>query len=98
MGSSQGFADASDIDHCIASSGAELVKYFSEVEDILFAYSIPFFPVAREWKPVSIFLQVDEGPPVEHIPARLPAHPDPQTYLQLPMENEGATDCSTHKF
>uniref|UniRef100_A0A2C9WB61 Transcription initiation factor TFIID subunit 8 n=1 Tax=Manihot esculenta TaxID=3983 RepID=A0A2C9WB61_MANES len=100
LGSSQGIADASDIDHCIASSGTvtELVKYFSEVEDILFAYSIPFFPVAREWKPVSNFLQVGEGPPVEHIPAWLPAYPDPQTYLQLPMENEGATDCGTHKF
>ncbi|KAJ9147516.1 hypothetical protein P3X46_029669 [Hevea brasiliensis] len=100
LGSSQGFADASDIDHCIASSGTvrELVQYFSEAEDIPFAYSIPTFPVVRERKPVPSFLQIGEEPPPEHIPAWLPAFPDPQTYVQLPTENEGATDSNTRKF
>ncbi|KAF2313675.1 hypothetical protein GH714_012673 [Hevea brasiliensis] len=73
LGSSQGFADASDIDHCIASSGTR--KEAS-----------------------SKFLQIGEEPPPEHIPAWLPAFPDPQTYVQFPTENEGATDSNTRKF
>ncbi|KAJ9173172.1 hypothetical protein P3X46_016336 [Hevea brasiliensis] len=100
LGSSQGFAGASDVDHCIASSGTirELVQYVSEAEDIPFAYSIPPFPVVRERKPVPSFLQIGEAPPGEHIPAWLAAFPDPQTYLQLSTENEGAADSNTRKI
>ncbi|XP_065855183.1 transcription initiation factor TFIID subunit 8 [Euphorbia lathyris] len=96
--SSQGFGGASDVDHCIASSGTvkELAQYVFEAEDIPFAYSIPPFPVVKEGKPVSSFLQIGEAPPGEHIPAWLPAFPEPQTYLQLPTVNEGAADSNIH--
>ncbi|KAG6742984.1 hypothetical protein POTOM_053928 [Populus tomentosa] len=91
LGLSQGFAGASNVDHCLASSGIvrEIVQYIGVAEDIPFVYSIPPFPVAREKKPVPSFFQICGESPGEHIPAWLPAFPDPQTYLQLPAGNEG---------
>ncbi|KAJ6734837.1 BROMODOMAIN TRANSCRIPTION FACTOR [Salix purpurea] len=65
LGLSQGFAGASDVDHCLASS------------------------VARERKPVQTFFHICEESPAEHIPAWLPAFPDPQTCVQLSAGNEG---------
>ncbi|WCJ25575.1 Bromodomain transcription factor [Euphorbia peplus] len=93
---SQGFGGASDVDHCIASSGIvkELAQYVFEAEDIPFAYSIPPFPVVKEVKPVSSFLQIGEAPPGDHIPAWLPAFPEPQTYLPVSTVNEGAADSN----
>ncbi|KAJ0042901.1 hypothetical protein Pint_19013 [Pistacia integerrima] len=100
LGSTQGFLGASDIDHCITSSGVvrELIQYVNEVQEIPFAYSIPRFPVVKDRKLSSSFLQIGEEPPDEHIPAWLPAFPDPQTYLQLPTRNERETDSETEKI
>ncbi|KAJ6371218.1 hypothetical protein OIU77_001677 [Salix suchowensis] len=91
LGLSQGFAGASDVDHCLASSGivTEIVQYIGKAEDIPFVYSIPPFPVARERKPVQTFFHICEESPAEHIPAWLPAFPDPQTCVQLSAGNEG---------
>ncbi|KAF5725413.1 hypothetical protein HS088_TW23G00135 [Tripterygium wilfordii] len=95
----QGFAGASDINHCLASSGVvrEIVQYVGDAEDVPFAYSIPRFPIIKEQKPTPSFLQIQEEPPEAHIPAWLPAFPDPQTYLQIPTANEGATDPYVEK-
>ncbi|KAG8662360.1 transcription initiation factor TFIID subunit 8 [Manihot esculenta] len=100
FGSLQGYGGASDIDHCIASSGTvrELVQYVTEAEHIPFAYSIPPFPVVRERRPCPSFVQIGEEPPGDHIPAWLPAFPDPQTYVKSSTENEGAADCNTRKI
>ncbi|EEF34770.1 tbp-associated factor taf, putative [Ricinus communis] len=98
--SSQGFASASDVDHCIASSGIvrDIAQYVSDADDVPFAYSIPPFPIVRERKLAPIFSQIGEKPPWEHIPDWLPAFPDPQIYLQSPTVNEGATDLNMQKF
>ncbi|KAF5735604.1 putative tbp-associated factor taf [Tripterygium wilfordii] len=95
----QGFAGASDINHSLASSGVvrEIVQYVGDAEDLPFAYSIPLFPIIKERKPAPSFLQIQEEPPEAYIPDWLPALPDPQTYLQLPTENEGATDFYVEK-
>ncbi|XP_044467558.1 transcription initiation factor TFIID subunit 8-like [Mangifera indica] len=100
LGSTQGFSGASDIDHCLTSSGVvrELIQYVNEVQDIPLVYSIPRFPVVKDRKPTSSFLQIGEEPPDEHIPPWLPAFPDPQTYLQLPTQNEKETDSETEKI
>lgn len=100
LSSAQGFTGAADVDHCLSSSGTvrEIVQYVGEAEDIPFAYSIPTFPVVRERKPVPSFWQVSKEPPGEHIPAWLPAFPDPQTYIELPTGNEGAADTIMDKI
>ncbi|XP_050226538.1 transcription initiation factor TFIID subunit 8 [Mercurialis annua] len=99
LGSTLGFAGASDVDHCIASSGTvrELTQYVGTSEDVAFAYSLPSFPVFRERKPFPSFLQSGLEPPGDHIPDWLPAFPDSQTYLQLPTLNEGTTDSNLLK-
>ncbi|KAI9153414.1 hypothetical protein LWI28_010986 [Acer negundo] len=99
LGPAQGFAGASDIDHCLASSGVvrEIIKYVNEAQDSPFAYSIPCFPVVKEQNPTPSFFQIGEEPPDEHIPAWLPAFPDPQTYIQFPTENERAPDTHMKK-
>ncbi|KAL5741418.1 hypothetical protein ACOSP7_028150 [Xanthoceras sorbifolium] len=100
LGPAQGFAGASDIDHCLASSGVvrEIIKYVNEAPESPFAYSLPRFPVVKEQNPTPSFSQIGEEPPDEHIPAWLPAFPDPQTYLHLPTQNEGATDSLMEKI
>ncbi|KAJ6738666.1 BROMODOMAIN TRANSCRIPTION FACTOR [Salix koriyanagi] len=56
----KGFAGASDVDHCLASSGIvrEIVQYIGDADDIPFAYSIPPFSVARERKLAPSFSQI----------------------------------------
>ncbi|GAV83926.1 Bromo_TP domain-containing protein/TAF8_C domain-containing protein [Cephalotus follicularis] len=100
LGFVQGYSGASDVDHCLASSGTirELVHYVGEAEEIPFAYSISCFPVIKDREPRPSFLQIGQEPPEEHIPAWLPAFPDPQTYTQLLTENERATDSHTDKI
>ncbi|KAJ7974299.1 Transcription initiation factor TFIID subunit 8 [Quillaja saponaria] len=89
LGSAQGFTGASDIDHCLGSSGVirEIIQYVTEAEQIPFAYSISRFPVVKYRKLTPSFLQKGEEPPGEHIPAWLPAFPDPETYTQSPTWN-----------
>lgn len=95
LGLSQGFSGASDTNRCLASSGVirEVSQYVGVAEEIAFAYSIPRFPVIKEWEPRLSFVQAGESPPGEHIPPWLPCFPDPVTYMSLPSSsvNEAET-------
>lgn len=100
LGSAQGFLGASDFEHCLASSGTvrELIQYIGGAGQIPFAYALPHFPVVKDRKLTSSFFQVGEEPPAEHIPAWLPAHPDPSTYDQSSIRSDKTTEPPTAKF
>lgn len=100
LGLAQGFLGASDIEHCLASSGTvrELAQYVGESEQIPFAYSLPQFPVVKDRKLTPSFLQIGEEPPGEHIPAWLPAFPDPGTYAQSSTLNDRTTELKMAKI
>lgn len=100
LGLAQGFLGASDIEHCLASSGTvrELAQYVGESEQIPFAYSLPQFPVVKDRKLTPSFLQIGEEPPGEHIPAWLPAFPDPGTYAQSSTPNDRTTELKMAKI
>lgn len=100
MGSVQGFAGASDVDHCLESSGVirEIVHFVNDAEPVMFAHPIPQFPVVKERVPNPSFLQKGEEPPGEHIPAWLPAFPDLQTYSESPVVNGRGTEPRAVKF
>jgi transcription initiation factor TFIID subunit 8 len=94
LGSAQGFLGASEIEHCLASSGTvrELAQYVGEADQIPFSYSLPQFPVVKDRKLTPSFLQIGEEPPGEHIPTWLPAYPDPSTYAQSSTRNERSAE------
>ncbi|RDX59308.1 Transcription initiation factor TFIID subunit 8, partial [Mucuna pruriens] len=100
MGSAQGFAGAADVDHCLESSGVirEIVHFVNGADPVMFAHPIPRFPVVKERVLNPSFLQRGEEPPGEHIPAWLPAFPDPQTYGQSPAVNGRGTEPCAAKF
>ncbi|OVA00816.1 Bromodomain transcription factor [Macleaya cordata] len=99
LGFSQGFPSASDVNHCLADSGTvrELTHYVNLAEEIPFARTVPRFPITRNRKSTPSFLQIGETPAGKHIPAWLPAFPDPHTYIHTPVWNERATDLKTDK-
>ncbi|CAK9326402.1 unnamed protein product [Citrullus colocynthis] len=99
LGSVQGFAGASDIEHCLASSSTvkEIACYVSQAEEIPFVYSVPKFPVIKERKLRPTFLQIGEEPPGEHIPSWLPALPDPEAYIESPTVKEEVVEPPTIK-
>ncbi|XP_057521707.1 transcription initiation factor TFIID subunit 8-like [Amaranthus tricolor] len=76
LGSIQGFQGASDVHRSLANSGTvrEIGQFISIVEGIPFVFSLPRFPVTKERKSPSSFLQIGEDPP-DHIPHWLPAFP-----------------------
>ncbi|KAM7516701.1 hypothetical protein LguiA_006284 [Lonicera macranthoides] len=86
LGLSEGFCGASEINRCLADSGAvrDIVQYVDVSEEIPFVYSIPSFPVIKERNPPLSFRQVGEIPPAEHIPDWLPAFPNPEIYEKMP--------------
>lgn len=94
LSAAQGFAGASDINHCLASSGTikEISQYVAEAEHVPFAYTIPRFPVVKDRKLTPSFWQSREETPGEHIPTWLPAFPEPHTYSRSTTCNEGATE------
>ncbi|WJX80792.1 hypothetical protein P8452_63746 [Trifolium repens] len=100
MGSAQGFTGASDIDHCLEDSGVvrEISQFVNEVEPVMFAHPIPPFPVVKERVLPPSFLQKGEEPPDDHIPAWLPAFPDPETYSQSATVNGRGTEPHATKF
>ncbi|XP_058736468.1 transcription initiation factor TFIID subunit 8-like [Vicia villosa] len=100
VGLMQGFTGASDIDHCLEDSGVvrEIVQFVNEVEPVMFAHPIPPFPFVKERVLPLSFLQKGEEPPDEHIPAWLPAFPDPETYSQSTMVNGRGTEPGVSKF
>ncbi|KAA8547906.1 hypothetical protein F0562_004335 [Nyssa sinensis] len=100
LGSQQGFSGASDINRCLAVSGTveEIIQYVGKAEEIPFAYLVPHFPIVKDRKTMSSFMQIGEMPPAEHIPAWLPAFPDPQTYTHTSLQNERDRDTQMLKI
>ncbi|CAJ2669119.1 unnamed protein product [Trifolium pratense] len=94
MGYAQGFTGASDIDHWLEDSGVirEISQFVNEVEPVMFAHPIPPFPVVKERVLPPSFLQKGEEPPDDHIPAWLPAFPDPETFSQSATVNGRGTE------
>ncbi|PIM97876.1 putative bromodomain transcription factor [Handroanthus impetiginosus] len=90
LGSVQGFAGASDVNHALSGSGVvrDIIHYVGKEEEVPFAYSIPVFPVVKERTLDPSFAQANENPPDEHIPSWLPKFPDPKTYTDLSSGNE----------
>ncbi|XP_022133868.1 transcription initiation factor TFIID subunit 8-like [Momordica charantia] len=99
LGSVQGYAGASYVEHCLASSSAvkEIARYVAQAEEIPFAYSVPKFPVVKERKLRPTFSQIGEEPPGEHIPSWLPAFPDPHACIQSPTVKEKVVEPQTIK-
>ncbi|EOY07895.1 TBP-associated factor 8, putative [Theobroma cacao] len=100
LGASYGFSGASEIGHCLAGSGAvrEIIQFVGSKEEIPFAQPVPQFPVVRNRKLIPSFEHMNETPPGKHIPAWLPAFPDPHTYIHTPMWNERASDPRADKI
>ncbi|KAK4432463.1 Transcription initiation factor TFIID subunit [Sesamum alatum] len=101
IGMLQGFSGASEIHtDCVVSSGAieEIKEYVEIAEEIPFAQPVPRFPVIRERRMIPSFSQMGETPSLKHIPAWLPAFPDPHTYVRTPVWNERISDPRTDKI
>lgn len=101
LGSSHGFTSASDVHHCLVGSGVvrEITQFLSLQEEILFARSIPSFPVVRRSTgQVPSFAQIGEEPPKKYIPEWLPAFPDSHTYVHTPVWNERVSDPREDKI
>ncbi|KAL8508779.1 hypothetical protein ACS0TY_016118 [Phlomoides rotata] len=101
MGMPQGFTGASEIyADCVVSSGAirEIKEYVEMAEEIPFAQPVPQFPVIRQRRMIPSFLEMGETPSFKHIPAWLPAFPDPHTYIRTPVWNERVSDARTDKI
>ncbi|KAF7804430.1 transcription initiation factor TFIID subunit 8 [Senna tora] len=95
-----GFSGASEPGQCIAGSGTlkEIVNMVVSAVEIPFAQPIPQFPVIKDPRTIPSFIQIGETPPTKHIPAWLPALPDPHTYIHTPMWNERASDPREDKI
>lgn len=100
LGNFQGFSGASGVSHCLASSGTvmEILDYAQSAEEVPFNQSIPRFPVASDRRLIPSFTQMGETPPGKHVPAWLPALPDPHTYKQTPVWNERKSDLRADKI
>ncbi|KAI4349122.1 hypothetical protein L6164_009758 [Bauhinia variegata] len=96
----QGFSGASEASQCLVGSSTvrEIVDFVESSEEIPFPQPIPQFPVIKDRRPIPSFIQMDESPPNKHIPAWLPALPDPHSYIHTPMWNERATDPREDKI
>ncbi|KAI3953716.1 hypothetical protein MKW98_017540 [Papaver atlanticum] len=100
LGFSQGFVNSSDMNRCLVESGIvrEITDYVNSAKDIPFARTVPRFPFVREPKATPSFLQIGETPAGKHIPAWLPAFPDPHTYIHTPVWNEKVRDPKADKI
>ncbi|XP_057426793.1 transcription initiation factor TFIID subunit 8-like [Lotus japonicus] len=76
----------------------EIVNYVEAVDEVPFAQPIPQFPVIRERRSIPSFDQMGETPPGKHIPAWLPALPDPHTYIHTPVWDERVSDPREDKI
>ncbi|XP_039056866.1 transcription initiation factor TFIID subunit 8-like isoform X1 [Hibiscus syriacus] len=76
-----GFADASDVNRCLANSGVirDIVHFVGDAADVPFAYDVPRFPVVKEREGMGSFWEKGEEPHGEHLPSWLPAFPDPES-------------------
>ncbi|WCJ34490.1 TBP-associated factor 8 [Euphorbia peplus] len=97
MGAPRGFSGGLN---CVVKSSSvkELIGFVVCSDEIPFAQPVPSFPVVRDRKLIPSFVDMNETPPGKHIPAWLPALPDPHTYLHTPMWNERAVDLRAEKI
>ncbi|KAK1296308.1 hypothetical protein QJS10_CPA10g01997 [Acorus calamus] len=100
LSASSGFQGASDVNHCLASSGVlrDIIHYVGSTEDVPFARHIPSFPIPRVPNPKPSFARLEEAPPGKHIPDWLPAFPDPHTYMSTPIWDEKEPDLQGIKL
>lgn len=100
LGSSTGFSGGSEISECLIGSGMVkgIIEYVETAEEIPFAQPVVHFPMLRERKMTPSFDQMGETPVFKHVPAWLPAFPDPHTYVHSPMWNERVTDPRADKI
>lgn len=85
---------------CLANSAAlrDVMRYVEYAEEVPFARSVPKFPVYKKRAPVLSFAQLGEEPPFPHIPAWLPAFPDPHTYQSTPVWVDRKSDPRMDKL
>ncbi|KAJ7298811.1 hypothetical protein O6H91_17G037900 [Diphasiastrum complanatum] len=76
----------------------EIMKYVEYAEEVPFARPLPHFPVPKKRTLAPSFAQLGEEPPGPHIPAWLPAFPDPHTYRSTPVWNEMKSDLTADKL
>ncbi|WOK91633.1 hypothetical protein Cni_G00324 [Canna indica] len=100
LSSPMGYSGASDVHHCLVSSGVfrEIAQFVSKEEEVPFAQPIPRFPISRIPKPTPTFAQAGMETAGKHIPDWLPRLPDPHTYIHTPVWNQRATDARTDKL
>ncbi|KAA8516569.1 hypothetical protein F0562_016925 [Nyssa sinensis] len=82
----------------LAGTVRETVEYVESAEEIPFAQPLSNFPVIQNLRMTPSFAQMGETPVFKHIPAWLPAFPDPHTYIYSPIWNERATDPRADKI
>ncbi|KAK7392466.1 hypothetical protein VNO78_20905 [Psophocarpus tetragonolobus] len=91
-----------DLDAPRAFSGAggvrEIINFVQSADEIPFVQPIPRFPVIQERRRIPSFDQMGETPPSKHIPAWLPALPDPHTYIHTPVWDERVSDPREDKI
>ncbi|TKY52958.1 Transcription initiation factor TFIID subunit 8 [Spatholobus suberectus] len=91
-----------DLEAPRAFSGAggvrEIANLVESADEVPFAQPIPSFPVTKEGRNIPSFDQMGETPPSKHIPAWLPALPDPHTYIHTPVWDERVSDPREDKI
>ena len=87
-------------DRCLANSSAlrDVMRYVEYAEEVPFARSVPKFPVFKKRTAAPTFAQLGEQPPFPHIPAWLPAFPDPHTYQSTPVWVDRKSDPRMDKL
>ncbi|KAK7294192.1 hypothetical protein RJT34_17078 [Clitoria ternatea] len=76
----------------------EIMNFVESADEVPFVQPIPRFPVIRERSSIPSFIQMGETPPSKHIPAWLPALPDPHTYIHTPVWDERVSDPREDKI
>ncbi|XP_020087022.1 transcription initiation factor TFIID subunit 8-like [Ananas comosus] len=96
---SQGFSGASDVHHCLMSSGVvrDLASFVNTKEEIPFARPVPKFPIVPKPKLIPSFANVGKEPKEQNIPEWLPEFPDPHTYVHTAVWNERTADPQADK-
>lgn len=86
-------APGATADRCLANSSAlrEVTRYVKFAEEIPFARPVPKTLVSKKRTLAPTFAQRGEQPPFAHIPAWLPAFPDPRMVnVELPKQRRKA--------
>ncbi|WOH06098.1 hypothetical protein DCAR_0625521 [Daucus carota subsp. sativus] len=100
LSASTGFLGASGDSVCLAESGTVrgIIEYVETAEEVPFVQPVPNFPIVKKPSRIPSFVQMGETPAFKHVPAWLPAFPDPHTYIHTPMWNERKTDPRADKI